>query len=371
MTGSRRRFIAAAAATSGLTFGGCVEPSADGAVYGDRRVGARYDGTTIGFVGDAMLGRNLDERYGGTGVDPAAVWSDLRPRLAALDAVYCNLECGLSTRGTRFPDRAYYFRADPEWAVPALEAGNVQFASLANNHMLDYGPTALVDTLEALSEGGIDHAGAGKTPAEAYAPATSSVDGIDVAVVSFADHFEEYGVTETRPGTAYVECDPRNAETRRLVGDALERARAHDPDLLVASLHWGSNWIEYPDRTAVEFGHWLVDRGVDLVHGHSAHIPQGVETYGDGLILHDTGDVVDDYAVKSDVRNDRSCLFEVGVAVDGTLEELRLVPVVIDGYAVHRADDEAVAWVHETMRERSGPFDTTYERDGDHLRLSL
>ncbi|WP_049924139.1 CapA family protein [Halopiger djelfimassiliensis] len=376
MNGSRRRFLAAATAT---VLGGCAEPGTDATGTGGRNVGDRAvadvhhdrEGTTIGFAGDAMLGRNLDERYGQDDASPAAVWSDLRPRLASLDAVCCNLECCLSTRGERFPDRAYYFRADPEWAVPALEAGNVRFVSLANNHMLDYGPTALVDTVEALDEGGINHAGAGKGPADAHAPATFTVDGVDVAVVSFADHFEEYGVTDDRPGTAYIECDRENDETRRIVEDALERAREHEPDLLVASLHWGSNWVEEPGAEYVAFGHWLVDQGVDLVHGHSAHIPQGVERYGDGLILHDTGDIVDDYAVKPELRNDRTFLFEVGVDDDGTLEDLRLVPARIDDYAVHQADETDAEWLHETMVDRSEPFGTTYERDGTHLHLSL
>nr|WP_250139603.1 CapA family protein [Halosolutus amylolyticus] len=368
---SRRRVLASAAGAA-LGVSGCLEPTAESTADGDARDEFERDhaGTTIGFVGDAMLGRNLDERYGRRGVDPAAVWGDLRSRLDSLDAVCCNLECCLSTRGERFPDRAYYFRADPAWAVPALEAGNVRFAALANNHMLDYGPTALVDTLEALSDGGIGHAGAGKTPAAAYAPASFSVDGVDVAVVSVADHYAEYGATDERPGTAYLECDPDDAETRRLVDDALDRARARDPDLLVASIHWGPNWVERPDETYVEFGRWLVDRGVDLVHGHSAHVVQGVERYGDGVILHDTGDIVDDYVVKEDLRNDRSFLFEVGLE-GGSIAELRLVPVVIDDYAVHPAGDDAATWLHETMRERSAPFETSYEKDGDDLVLSL
>ena len=371
-TESRRRFLAlAAGATASLA--GCAVPRTDPTARG--RSAAEYErardhDVTVGFVGDAMLGRNLDERYGRDDVDPAAVWAGLRPRLESLDTVCCNLECCLSTRGERFPDRTFYFRADPSWAVPALEAGNVGFASLANNHMLDYGPTALGDTLAALDDGDVAHAGAGETPSEAYAPATFSVGDLEVAVVSFADHYAEYGVTDDRAGTAYLECDPENDETRRLVEVALERARASDPDLLVASLHWGPNWVEYPAETYVEFGHWLVDRGVDIVHGHSAHVPQGVERYGDGLVLHDTGDIVDDYAVKDDLRNDRSVLFEVGID-DGALAELRLVPVVIDEYAVTPAVGEAAAWIRDAMRDRSAPFGTSYETDGNELVLSL
>lgn len=363
MTGSRRAFLAAAGT---VAVGGCTAPAAEPTAFDDHE---RHE-TTIGFVGDAMLGRNLDDRYGRSGVDPAAVWSDLRPRLRSLDAVCCNLECCLSTRGDRFPDRAYYFRADPEWAVPALRAGNVRFASLANNHAMDYGPVALRDTIDALQSGDIELAGAGESPAAAREPAAFSAGDVDVAVLSFADHYEEYGATNDRPGTAYVESDAEDATTRRIVGDAIERARSHDPDLLVASIHWGPNWVERPGEDLVSFGHWLVDQGVDLVHGHSAHVVQGIERYGDGVIFHDTGDIVDDYVVEEDLRNDRSFLFEVGFE-DGRLEEVRLVPVVIDDEAVARASEAEAAWLRETMRDRSAPFETAYERDGDDLVLSL
>ncbi|SFC27025.1 poly-gamma-glutamate synthesis protein (capsule biosynthesis protein) [Halobiforma haloterrestris] len=363
MTGSRRRFLAAAGAA---VLGGCTAPAAGPIEF---EAHERH-GTTIGFVGDAMLGRDLEDRYGSGRADPASVWGDLRPRLQSLDGVCCNLECCLSTRGERFPDRTYYFRADPDWAVPALEAGNVRFASLANNHILDFGPTALRDTVDALADAGIGFAGAGERPAAARAPATVSIGDVDVAVVSLADHYAEYGATDDRPGTAYVETDPDVPDTRRLVSAALERARETEPDLLVASVHWGPNWVEYPDDDLRAFGHWLVDQGVDLVHGHSAHVVQGIERYGDGLVLHDTGDIVDDYVIKEDLRNDRTFLFELGLE-DGSPAELRLVPAVIDDLTVSKADEDEAAWLRETMRDRSAPFGTEYERDGDTLVLPL
>ncbi len=367
MTVGRRRLLA----TAGTAIaGGCLtSPRRRSALDTDRY--DHGDGTVVGFVGDVMLGRNLDERYGDGGRNPASVWSDVRPRLESLDGVFCNLECTLSTRGERFPDRAYYFRADPDWAVPALDGANVRFAALANNHVLDFGEPALRDTLAALDDGGIAHAGAGETATDARRPALVTVGDVDVAVVSFADHYAEYAATADRPGTAYLECDPEDPDTRAAVDDALERASERDPDLLVASLHWGPNWVEYPDDRYREFGRWLVDRGVDLVHGHSAHVVQGVERYGEGVILHDAGDFVDDYVVKPELRNDRSFLFEVHLGDAGDLEQLRLVPVVVDDYAVHAATDADASWLHETMRERSAPFDTSYERDGDDLLLSL
>jgi Putative enzyme of poly-gamma-glutamate biosynthesis (capsule formation) len=102
-----------------------------------------------------------------------------------------------------------------------------------------------------------------------------------------------------------------------------------------------------------------------VVHGHSAHVPQGVEVYQGRPILYDCGDFVDDYVDREDVVNKRSGLFELVVA-DGDLRALRAVPTVIADETVDFADGTAATWARETLRERSAPFGTTVERAADN-----
>ena len=325
--------------------------------------------TRLGFTGDVMLGRLVDEHQRRRAVD--AVWGDVLDRLRALDGLFVNLECCLSTRGEpwRRTYRPFHFRADPDWAVPALSAAGVDYASLANNHVLDYGRTALHDTLAHLDDAGIAHAGAGENEDAARDPAVVDVDGCEVAVVSFTDNTPEYAAGPDAPGTAHVEFDAGSGATRRAVGRTLARARDRDPDLLVASLHWGPNMRTEPPDAFRGFARWLADAGVDVVHGHSAHVFQGVEVLDGTLVLYDAGDFVDDYAVDGDLRNDRSFLFEV--RVDDGPAELRLLPTEIDDYAVHRARGSAADWSRERMDELSSAFGTTFERDGGELVLKL
>jgi poly-gamma-glutamate synthesis protein (capsule biosynthesis protein) len=325
----------------------------------------------IGLTGDVMLGRLVDEHQRRR--PTTAVWGDLLDRFRELDGLLVNLECCLSTRGRRWrrTRRAFHFRADPEWAVPALEGAGVDCCALANNHVLDFGEEALRDTLDHLDEAGIAHAGAGRTREAAFAPATFAASGLDVAVVSLTDNTPEYAATETAPGTAYVEMAVDDEETRATVTGALERARELDPDLLVASLHWGPNMVAEPPAAFREFGRWLVDEGVDLVHGHSAHVVQGIEVYDGRPILYDTGDFVDDYAVDDRLRNDRSFLFELSVTDAGDLSELRLRPTEISDFSVHEAGRDAAEWSRERMRELSAPFGTSFEREGSRLVLPL
>jgi len=322
----------------------------------------------LGFVGDVMLGRRVDDRWDDR--DPAGIWGPLRDRLTALDGLFVNLECCLSTRGERWPDKTFYFRADPEWAVPALSAADTTWASLANNHALDFGPTALADTREALASGGIAHAGAGPDWERAVEPSLVSAGLLDVAVIALSERWAEYRAGEDSPGTAYLPLTVEESNTRSTVRRTLAEAQATDPDLVVASLHWGPNWEEFPEPKHREFGRWLVEQGVDVVHGHSAHVVQGIEIHQGRPILYDTGDFVDDYSVKPALRNDRTFLFVLEIE-DGTLDAVRLDPVEIDDETVEPASAEATTWLHEEMPRRQEPFETRLRTDGRSLRLPI
>ncbi|MFB1065932.1 CapA family protein [Natrinema sp. H-ect4] len=340
----------------------------------------------IGFTGDVMVGRLVDDRQRSRSVN--AVWGNVLERLHKLDGLVINLECVLSTRGREWQrtHRPFHFRADPEWAIPALERAGVDICALANNHVLDYEEVGLWDTMEALDETGIAHAGAGETIDEALEPAIRTVggssagddepnaggdSGLDVAVISGTDNTPEYAADEESPGTARIEIDIDDSDTRRLVSDALERARETNPDLLVASLHWGPNMVTEPPESFREFGRWLIEDGVDIVHGHSAHVFQGIEVHEGRPIVYDAGDFVDDYRVDDELRNDRSFLFVLAVTPDGQPTELRLHPTEIDDCVVREASPAAAAWSRERMRELSKPFGTEFDRDGDGLVLSL
>jgi poly-gamma-glutamate capsule biosynthesis protein CapA/YwtB (metallophosphatase superfamily) len=81
-----------------------------------------------------------------------------------------------------------------------------------------------------------------------------------------------------------------------------------------------------PKRIFRRFARAVIDRGVDVYHGRSAHVFQGVEVYRSKPILYDTGDFIDDYAIHPELRNDWSFLFRVSVEGDNFVR-LELTPV--------------------------------------------
>lgn len=326
----------------------------------------------LGFTGDVMLGRLVDRRQRSRPV--GAVWGDLLDRLRSLDGLFINLECCLSTRGHPWQrtHRPFHFRADPDWAVPALERAGVDWVSLANNHVLDYEEVAFHDTLDHLDDAGISNAGAGKTVDDAREPVHVSIKGLDIVFVSFTDNTPEYAAGPDSPGVARVEFDTMDEENKQILEETLTTAREMNPDLLVASLHWGPNMVTEPPDAFRNTGHWLIEQGVDIVHGHSAHVFQGIEVYNNRPILYDTGDFVDDYAVDDELRNDRGFLFELRADQDGTFQKLRLFPTEIHDCAVHEASSSAADWSRNRIRELSEPFDTEFEREDDaHLSVDF
>ncbi|MFU1782261.1 CapA family protein [Haloarcula japonica] len=371
MAPTRRTVLASAGLTLGslTAVSGCLGSAGDADVSCPPSVPTDAS-LRIGFVGDVMLGRSVDERWHDAPDGPTAVWGSILDRLQSLDGLVANLECCVSNHGEPRPGRTFHFRASPEWAVPALERASVSCAGLANNHLLDFGPAALTDTPAHLADAGIASSGAGVDRETAFEPAVVAIGELSVAVVAVTDQSSSYAAGRGSPGTAYAPLDPNHPLTRRRVGGALAAARDADPDLLVVTAHWGPNWVTEPAETQQAFARWLVDNGADVVHGHSAHVIQGVEVYRGRPIMYDTGNFVDDYAIKDGYRNDRSFLFELHID-DGRLAAIELTPVENAYTQVGHADDTVAEWLRETVRERSRSFGTTIERDGRGLRIPL
>jgi poly-gamma-glutamate synthesis protein (capsule biosynthesis protein) len=297
------------------------------------------------------------------------VWGSTHGALRDLDGLIANLECCVSARGERWPGKVYYFRAGPDWAVPALSGADTVCVSLANNHALDFGPVALRDTLAHLDRGGIATTGAGHNRADALEPAFATVGGLDVATLGLTDRRPDFAAGPDSPGTAVATLSVEDSRTRRLIRERLDRIERAGADLVVASLHWGPNWETVKARPYRRFARWLVDQGVDVVHGHSAHVIQGIEVYDGSPICYDCGDLVDDYIIKEGLHNDRTFLFEL--AIDDGIEAVRLVPVEIVNSTAELAGDRATAWLHDRMRSLCAPFGTTVREEAGSPALRV
>lgn len=279
--------------------------------------------TTLAFLGDLMLGGDVSAALAQHG--PAWLLGDCLDHLQRADAVIANLESPITSNAApwRRTFKFYHFKAEPS-AVKLLQAGNVRAVCLANNHMLDYGKRGLTDTLTALEGAGIAGVGAGRDLAEARAGRILNVAGMKVGLVAATDGMPEFTASEGAAGTHVLDFRAGNTEwIARAVSD-LRRAGAV---LIVLSIHWGPNLRRSPSTRFRAFARDAIDVGVDVIHGHSAHVAHGVERHGAGIVLYDTGNFIDDYWKIPFRRTTSSFIWLLDVRPGARLG-LTLVPVL-------------------------------------------
>jgi poly-gamma-glutamate synthesis protein (capsule biosynthesis protein) len=292
------------------------------------------DSVTLAFVGDLMLGRGVSEMAAQYSAE--SFWGDVLPLLRGCDAVFGNLECPITLNQRHWQRcwKAFRFRAHPR-VIELLKAANFHFVNLANNHILDCESDGLLDTMQFLDSAGIAHAGAGRNLEEAKRPRLLEVAGVQVGVISITDTMQEFSASTGQAGTNYL---PIRTDTHTLgqIEQTVRKLRLDGARIVVLSAHWGPNLRPWPSARYRRFARAVTELGINIFHGHSAHLIQGIEAREIRLILYDTGDFLDDYWVFPGVRIDRSCLFLVQF-VEGQLCKVRLVPVLLERGCVRRA----------------------------------
>ena len=198
-------------------------------------------------------------------------WSGLGGLFQRDDLTIVNLECAVSTLGSPVP-KEFNFRGDPA-ALPVMRDAGIEVANLGNNHSLDYGPEAMLDTRKHLLANDIAPVGAGRNSAEAAAPAILEVDGWTVAVVGFGGVVPspDWIAGPDHPGMADGDDIPSMVAAVRAAG---ERA-----DLVLVSVHWGVELDTTPRAEDVERARALIDAGADAIFGHHSHRLNPMDSY--------------------------------------------------------------------------------------------
>jgi poly-gamma-glutamate capsule biosynthesis protein CapA/YwtB (metallophosphatase superfamily) len=266
------------------------------------------DKVSIAIGGDIFANGNF--YADGRPISPT--FDDVTAITGAADVFFANYEMPLSTRGQPI-EKLANIRADPAIA-PDIGRLGLDVVSIANNHMMDYGPEAMADTIACLDAQRIAHVGAGPTIAQAAAPVIVDIRGRTIGFLAFTCLVAPgAGATGSSPGVAPIhvqsayEINPYwQAEepgepamvTIRTFADDREQAFAEESvralrkqvDVLCLSLHWGygglsSRIAEYQRP----LGCAMIDAGADIIMGNHVHAVQGVEWYRGKAILYSPG----------------------------------------------------------------------------------
>ena len=283
-------------------------------------------------------------------------WSRAQP-----DGRIVNLETSV-TRSDDYIPKGINYRVSPDNAE-CLAAAAIDCCVLANNHVLDWGRAGLSETLATLAHLGIKTAGAGRNLDEAAAPAVLDFHRKGrVLVLSFA--LPSSGVPRswaaTRESSGVNVLSDLSLSSVARIAEQVERLR-RPGDVILVSIHWGSNWGYEVADAEQRFAHALIDdAGVSIVHGHSSHHPKGIEVYRDRLILYGCGDFLDDYeGIRGyeEYRGDLALMYFASVdAGSAAVVSLEIVPLQIRNFRLTRPSSQDIEWLQQTLDRESRRF---------------
>lgn len=239
---------------------------------------------TLLFTGDVLLSDYVLENYDRDGIS-GVLSPVLLEAMQTADITVINNEFPFSTRGEQAPDKQFTFRVNPDYVRVLTDMG-VDIAGIANNHVLDFGPDALLDTFETLENAGIDYMGAGSDLSRASALITKEVNGktFGFLAASRVIPVVSWDIKNASPGV-FTTYDPA------LLLAAIKEARTHC-DFLSVFVHWGIERDEYPQDYQVTMAQQYIDAGADLVVGAHPHVLQGIAYYKNKPVFYSLGNFI-------------------------------------------------------------------------------
>ena len=332
------------------------------------------------YVRDARRYVELAEKANGPIQQPVSfsyIWGDALEELerVAPDVRIINLETSVTESADYWKGKGINYRMHPE-NIHCITAAGIDCCALANNHILDWGYLGLTETLEALKKVNVKSAGAGQNLAEAETPAVLEVEEKG-RVILFSYGSETSGIpfswaaSEDKPGVNLLQ--DFSDMTVEYIKENVRKVRQQG-DMVIASIHWGSNWGYEIPRKQTEFAHELIDTaGVDIVHGHSSHHVMGIEVYKDKPIIYGCGDFLNDYegiGGYEDFRADLALMYFVSVDPStGKLVCLHMKPTQIKQFRANRTSRSDALWLRDTLNREGKKFGTRVELDDDNTLI--
>ncbi|MBM3326137.1 MAG: hypothetical protein FJY65_04015 [Calditrichaeota bacterium] len=328
---------------------------------------------SLAFTGDVMLARRYEDqggiipRFG-----PEAVFARIRHRTIAADLFVINLESPLTDEGAPHPCKEYVFRGSPQNVAGLVYAG-VDIATLANNHLTDYGDRGLEETIEVLDAARILHCGANINEYRALQPVFKTLKGMRIGILAYCNRTGRDGNERPyldagydKPGYAYFSADN--------IVNSVPQA-ASQCDLLVVSVHGGREYAVFPmaedptnpyppwheenyiyrppvDSATRELSHLAIDLGAGLVIQHHPHVLQGFEVYNGVVIAASLGNFAFDQNIWETWP---SALVWVDYARSG-VQAVGFEPVFVDNYYPTPAVGQLGAKIINRLADYSTPL---------------
>ncbi|MDP8221047.1 MAG: CapA family protein [Candidatus Stygibacter frigidus] len=347
---------------------------------------------TMNFTGDIILAREINNIINGYGYE--AIFDSTKSILGdAADITVSNLECPLTDSNTHHPTKTIYFKGQ-ESSAEGLAYAGIDIVTLANNHILDYMEEGITDTQAALNSAGVLYSGAGLNSYEAYRPILYNRKGINLAFLASSDRTGQYNNYQP-----YLNCGYDKAGfaylTKYYMQKQINEVRQVS-DLVIMELHCGSEYStgpgsnydslpeewylepnpeddnyswrnDVPQAWDMEYRHYAVDAGADLVICHHPHIVQGFEVYNGTLIAHSLGNFIFDLSYTETMP---TCILYAEAGADG-FERFYVKPCYIDDNITVPAEGELGLYILDHLAQKSKELQTYLDIDRDAIQAEI
>ena len=240
--------------------------------------GAAMGSITLAFAGDVNFSGRTARLLG----NPATSFGPIATVLRSADFAAVNLETAVTGRGTPQP-KTYHFRAPPA-AFTALRGAGINLVTMANNHVLDYGPVGLADAMAAARAARFPYVGIGVNAATAWAPYLTTIKGERIAIIGVSQVAElasSWVATPSRPGEA-------NAIDLGRTLTAVRTAKRL-ASIVIVFMHWGTEGQACPDPAQLSLARQLAAAGASIIIGAHAHMLQGSGWLGHTFVAYGLG----------------------------------------------------------------------------------
>ncbi len=232
------------------------------------------------------------------------------------DLTFGNLECTHSNLDLQKDDLGSIQMRGSPVQIPGLAEAGIDIVNVANNHTMQHGKEAFLDSIKNLEMNGIKHFGDNPEDHLVGKPAIVEKNGLKIAFLGYS----------LRP-RQYFEYEPYYTEgTKEGILADIERVKP-EADLIVISLHWGDEFIRRPSPMEIHLARQIIDSGADLIIGHHPHVLKGIEKYKKAYIVYSLGNFICDMAWDNSLTN--SLIFQCHFTKNG-IQDINLIPAWIN-----------------------------------------
>lgn len=252
---------------------------------------------TLTAIGDIMCHNTqyLDAYNDETGeYDFSYVFDDISLYTKTADICVGNLETTFAGEDVGYS--SYPTFNTPDSLAYELKDIGVDVLSTAGNHALDKGFNGLSRTIDVLNKADISHLGTYKSEEEQDKTLIKYVKGIKIAFVNFTYGTNGIPIPSDKPYCV-------NLIDENLMKEQIDMAKQEDPDIIIACMHWGTEYKTTPNSTQEQLADFLFKNGIDIILGTHPHVLEPMEkrtvtlddgTTKDGFVIYSLGNFIAD-----------------------------------------------------------------------------